>query len=380
MRRILIINHANPFAKGGGSYATRAYMKAFAEWAGGGADICIDAESPFVEDKTIMAAKYIKVPKRSIFQRVFSIINGDIQRYSSFIENHLAYDNSDYEWAIISGSFEGGALVDLFHRYGIRVLTIHHNYEPEYIFDNTSTPVLKNILRFHAFKLQKKAYKNSNINLFLTNEDIRTCEIQFGITQAMNYLIGVFEFDNIPLLPNTLKNEYPVYVITGQLNNAQGIDSIEYFLNKLLPFIPTTSKIIISGKNPSKGLISKCRKYKNIELVPNPDEMRSVISSGDIYICPTRVGGGLKLRIMDGLKMGLPVIVHKCSARGYDVYQGSPFFKSFITPEEFRKCVEEIENMYYQHSINKGIIYRTYLKTFSYAAGLDRICSIMNKK
>lgn len=89
---------------------------------------------------------------------------------------------------------------------------------------------------------------------------------------------------------------------------------------------------------------------------------------------------GLKLRIMDGLKLGLPVIVHKCSARGYDVYQGSPFFKSFITPEEFRKCVEEIENMYYQHSINKGIIYRTYLKAFSYSAGLDRICSIMNNK
>ena len=29
MRRIIIINHPNPFAKGGGSYATRAYMKDF---------------------------------------------------------------------------------------------------------------------------------------------------------------------------------------------------------------------------------------------------------------------------------------------------------------------------------------------------------------
>ena len=380
MRRIIIINHANPFAKGGGSYATRAYMKAFAEWADGGADICIDAESPFVEDKTIIAAKYIKVPKRPFIQRALSVVNGDIQRYSSFMKNHLEQNPCNYEWAIISGTFEGGALVDLFHNYGVKVVTIHHNYEPEYIYDNTSTLLLRNILRHHAYNLQKKAFENSDINLFLTNEDMCTCEKKYGTTRAKNELIGVFEFDKIPPLPDVQKNDNPVFVITGQLNNAQGIDSIMYFFKELYRFIPNTSKIIISGKNPSNGIITECRKHSNIDLIPNPEDMRPIISSGDFYICPTRVGGGLKLRILDGLKLGLPAIVHRCSARGYDAYHNSPLFKTFGTPEEFGDCVNDLLSKYHQNAIDKKYTYSTYLDAFSYATGLNRVNSIMNNK
>ena len=76
--------------------------------------------------------------------------------------------------------------------------------------------------------------------------------------------------------------------------------------------------------------------HSNVELIPNPEDMNKVIGSGDIYICPTRVGGGLKLRIMDGLKLGLPVITHDCSSRGYDAFYGTPYLKSFSNKEGFK--------------------------------------------
>ncbi len=378
MKRIIIINHANPFAKGGGSYASRAYMKAFAEWAEGGADICIDAESPFVEDSTILAAKYIKVEKRSFFKRVLSLINGDIQRYTSFIKKHLSKRQNCYEWAVISGATEGGALIDYFHSYGIKVVTIHHNYEPEYVYDNTSIPILKNLLKFHSFNLQKKAYRESDINLFLTYEDAQRCEREYGPNAAINKLIGVFEYNKIPPLPSSTKNESPVFIITGLLDNAQGIDGVEYFFHELFTYIPQKCKVIISGRNPSKSIRALCSQYDNVQLVPNPDDMRPVISAGDFYICPTRVGGGLKLRVLDGLRLGLPAIVHKCSARGYDIYRDSQFFRVFENSEQFKTCVEDFCAMYQASEIDKKSIYETYNDSFSYEVGLKRVRTIMS--
>lgn len=378
MRRIIIINHANPFAKGGGSYASRAYMKAFAEWAEGGADICLDAESPFVEDPTILAAKYIKVVKRSFFKRALSLINGDIQRYTSFIKKHLSKGQYNYEWAVVSGAAEGGALVDYFHSYGIKVVTIHHNYEPEYIYGNTSIPILKSLLKYHSYNLQKKAYRESDINLFLTNEDAQRCEREYGVNTAANKIIGVFEFNKIPPLPHSTKNESPVFIITGQLDNAQGIDGVEYFFHELFTYIPQKCKVIISGRNPSKSIRELCSRYNNVQLIPNPDDMRPVISAGDFYICPTRVGGGLKLRVLDGLKQGLPAIVHKCSSRGYDVYNDSRFFKVFENPEQFKTCVEDFGAMFQANEIDKKSIYETYIDSFSYEVGLNRVREIMS--
>lgn len=53
MKKILFINHSDPFAKGGGSYASHAYTKAFADWGQGNIDICIMAESKCPIDKSI---------------------------------------------------------------------------------------------------------------------------------------------------------------------------------------------------------------------------------------------------------------------------------------------------------------------------------------
>ena len=93
--------------------------------------------------------------------------------------------------------------------------------------------------------------------------------------------------------------------------------------------LPNGSEVIISGRNPDQRIIDTCSKISNVRLIPNPKDMSDIIRMADIYICPTRLGGGLKLRIMDGLRLGLPIITHSCSARGYDVFKNTGFFYSF---------------------------------------------------
>lgn len=378
MKKILFINHSDPFAKGGGSYASHAYTKAFADWGQGNIDVCIMAESKCPIDKSIKVCDYVKVPKRSFIERVFSLFTGDIQRYSAFIKKHLKENPKTYGMAVLNGSYEGGALVDICHQYGMKVVTIHHNYDPEFAYDNINIPIYKNVYRHHVYNLQKKAYKKSDINLFLTNEDIIRCSLEFGETKAQNDLLGVFEFSKIPELKERIhKNHTLTFIITGSLCTVQGIDGLSYFFNELYSYLPLDCRIIISGRSPTKEVVDMCASRNNVDLIPNPEVMSEVISSGDVYICPTRVGGGLKLRIMDGLKLGLPVITHKCSARGYDAFNDSPCFQSFSTPEEFGNSVKEIIALYNKGLISPQKVYNKYVNTFSYSAGLNRLKEIL---
>lgn len=376
MAYILIINHSNPFAHGGGSYACHAYTKAFAEWAAGNADLLIDTENQFPLDDSIRLKNCYKVSQRPLIERFLSIINGDIQRYSRFIKQHLKKYPNRYSHAIINGSFEAGALVDLFHKYNIKVVSIHHNYDPDFVRDNYKH--LTSIFVHHAYNLQKRAYLKSDCNLFLTQDDIVKCKRVYGVNKCINELIGVFEFDKIPSYLFHKINERIKFVITGSLCTVQGIDGVTYFFKNLYKYLPSDSEIIVAGRSPSNEIVTTCKQYKNVTLIANPDNMKDVISNGDIYICPTRLGGGLKLRIMDGLKLGLPVVTHACSARGYEAFCGTNFFFSFSDPIEFSNSINTVVNNLRNNLISSRMVYETYVKLFSYESGVEKVKNIMN--
>lgn len=379
-KRLLIINHSDPFANGGGSFASHAYCKAFSDIASGNIDICIFEDSIWPIDESIRVQTYYKVKQRSIIERSLSIFNGNIQRYSGFAKKLLANKASLYDFVVMNGSYEGGGLVDLFHRYGIKVITIHHNYDPEYAYDNMSIPVFRSLYKYYVFKLQKKAYLKSDLNLFLTNEDMQTCREKFGKTNAKASVVGVFDFKEPDIVQlSTQRREVLTFIITGSLCTVQGVDGIKYFFNVLYKHLPVNSKVIIAGRSPKDEVIKLCARHPNVELIPNPHNMMEVISTGDIYICPTRLGGGLKLRVMDGLKMGLPVITHFCSARGYDAFENSPFFKSFNTEDEFKCILNAMVENCYNNNISKKDVYECYIGAFSYKSGLERLKNILNE-
>lgn len=381
MGKVLFISNCDPFGIGGGSFATRAYVKAFSEALGGDSYILLPEEGASKTDDSIMVKQYIRVRKRSIIQKSLALITGDVQRYSDVVKKMIRRMPGEFTHVVCNGSMSSGALIDFFHSENVKVITIHHNFEHEYFKDNPTVGCFKSLFVHHISSLERKAYLNSDYNIFLTKEDQNTFERVYGASFGANKTLGVFEFNEVPSLPDCKHTEMDkelTVVITGQLFHEQSVDSILYFLNDLYQYIPPKSRVIISGKRPSHVLIEKCKSFPNIELIPNPDNMQDIIMQGDIYLCPTRQGGGLKLRIMDGLRLGIPVITHERSARGYDVFYNRNYFKTFANNSEFQNAVNYIVNQYKEGNIDKGSIYNDYVKNFSYQSGLQRVRKMLN--
>lgn len=375
MKKALFLTPMDPTGIGGGSFATHAYLRSISEILEGNVDILLADCWSNDMDKNINVDKIFKACKRSAFNTVMSVLTGEIQRFSEPAKIIIKENHSRYSFFVSNGSSISGNLVEIAKRNGIKIVTIHHNYEPEYFRDNYSG-LNKLLYMPHVKRLERKAYMNSALNLFLTQQDLEKFRDVYGECEGRCEVIGVYEYGDY-VNQNVIENkkECITFVITGSLCTLQGIDGIMYFFSTLYPSLPVNSNVIIAGRNPSPEIIDECAKHPNVELIANPVDMTKVISSGDVYICPTRHGGGLKLRVMDGLKLGLPVITHSCSARGYDKMFETGCVKSFDTKDEFEQAVNEICNN--ASGYKKEDIIEKYKSLFSYESGKQRMKSAL---
>lgn len=107
--------------------------------------------------------------------------------------------------------------------------------------------------------------------------------------------------------------------------------------------------------------------------------MASVISKGQIYLCPIRLGSGIKVRITDDLRAGLPVIAHKVSARGYSDFIEKGYMLSFESKEEFADALRTMIN----RIDSKPGIYQDirsyYVNSHSFACGVSKLKIVLKQ-
>ena len=371
---ILYILRHNPWGIGGGCYASRCYLDAFTIlFADAHIDVCLCAE--YLPDRDMTTeypnVRFIEVTERRLWDKVMSPLTGLLHRFDSIARNLL--ENKQYDYCIFDHNSIAGPLAELCKKKSVKSIVINHNCEYEYYRDNHNSLHRMLFLR-HVSRAEKQSFLKCDYNIFLTEEDKELFGKLYGESKTMSFVTGCFEFKkNANAYKNQNENEENrgngnmKLVISGTIGNMQNMDGIRFFLNDLLPSVPNDAEVIITGKNPPLNLNEEIRelnsrsKYAQIILIPNPTNIKDIVEDCDIFICPTRLGGGIKLRVMDGLKSGLPVIAHKVSARGYSMFAEKGMLWSFVDKEGFKDGLKQIIT-----NIANGDIKKKQIKEYAY--------------
>ena len=351
----------------GGGLAMKAYYNALCHLYPG----MVDAVMP--EEYCVNQYSHlIKAPKRNLWQM---ITGGSMHRYKNFIKNYLNNNKEKYHICVINGGIYAGDMMDMIHGFGLKIMVIHHNFEREYHLDNKDLWTLKGHYAGFVVHNEKRAYKKADVNCFLTNDDIKLFENEYG-KRDNNCLVGVFEPDNNPLPVVKMNEEENIIGITGSMNSLQtqeGIMDLKYNYYFWIEKNLRDWNLIIAGRDPSEKIRDFASANNDrIQLIPNPDDMSQVIDKCRIFLCPTNVGGGLKLRVMDGLRQGLPVIAHKISARGYDPFLKTDFFAVYDNLDSFKEGLTKLTKMDYNIQLKKHI-QEEYTKLFGFEQGTRRM-------
>lgn len=313
--------------------------------------------------------------KRSKLKKGIDTYFGRIHRFGEFVRDFLRKNTFDIIFIDHSFTASSGVIKTIM-KTNCKIVTLHHNVESNYIKDNKQSILFRYPYNYFSLRAEHNAIINSNLNLTLTEAD-KACFSKKYIKQKNTFeVMGIFEYadrdTNVTCTPDTQN-----FVISGSLSARQTETALIAFITDYIPVLNNLCphcKVIITGRNPSKTLINACNRFDNIILVPNPDNLLKEIAKGSYYICPLFTGSGIKLRIMDALYLGLPVIAHDISVKGYENIVNNNFMFGYNNIESFRHAVKQVLPIKEYTEIRE-----CFLSTFSFMAGRNRLLSILKR-
>ena len=371
--RVLIVTHNYLTGFGGGAYGARAYINAFAALyddvtllyparTEGEPLTEIDSRIRRIEvvDHASKAAKVVRLAFRGVphrFEEPFARLLQE-ERFDMIV-----FQNSKCSARLIRKARQTGA----------RTVVVHDNYEWEYTRDNT--PFLQLPLLLPAVvRTERTAVREADVNLALTPDDADLLLRHYGKgMKGRMELLGAFEYRSIEPCPATT-TESSVFAITGNLGARQTLDSLLPWLETYYPLLKREipeAELIVAGKDAGEEL-KRLLDRLGIEFVDTPPDMSVVLNRAKYYICPVNCGGGVKLRVMDGLRTGLPALVHRVSARGYESLEGVSLFV-YDSPESFVKSLREM----LAAPCSAAFRQEAYKARFSFEAGVQRLRNIL---
>lgn len=126
-------------------------------------------------------------------------------------------------------------------------------------------------------------------------------------------------------------------VFVGTMNWYPNIDAMQLFLREIWPQLRARvpdATMDIAGSNPPEDLVRLARSLPGVTVHGYLPDVRPLIDSAAVFVCPIRDGGGTKLKILDAFAMRKCVVAHPIACEGIDVTAGTDVVLA-STPDEF---------------------------------------------
>lgn len=363
MKKVLFLTRHYLSDNNGGANATKGFVHAFARLFD---DLVLIYPEHDNEDNSNFVPQSVKcIPcfdHRSKIQKGLDVYRGRLHRLTDFVRRHLG--GCKYDIIVIDHSLTAASLIESIKATGAKIITIHHNVERFYMKDNLPPLAYRLPMMYYSSKAETAALLASDINFTLTENDAQVFVSWYPQRNLHVHNIGICEFRHLADKSFPLKKKGRTFIITGSLcfkqSNRPIVEFMKNYYEILLKACPDC-KLIIAGRNPSMEILDICRDKQNVMVIGNPEDMNVLLEGADYYLCPINAGSGIKLRVIDGLKHGLPILCHSVSAVGYETFRNNRQLFEYNDQNSFYTSV----NQMLMADINPNDIYNTFKEEFS---------------
>lgn len=138
------------------------------------------------------------------------------------------------------------------------------------------------------------------------------------------------------------------------------VDACTWFLKEIWPLVSYLDiEVHLIGKNPTEGLLKE-NNNKNVFVHGFVEDISSYLEDADIFIVPLREGGGIRVKILEAMNWGIPVISTSKGCEGLPYSYGENILVA-NTPQEFSECIIQLyDNLALRKKLSSNA--RTYLE------------------
>jgi glycosyltransferase involved in cell wall biosynthesis len=185
----------------------------------------------------------------------------------------------------------------------------------------------KKMLRYEA-KICKKFY-----NITISPEDKKALLAMIPEARVEDIPCGIETPEIIPMRPNGPR-EYTLTFL-GSMDWAPNEDGILWFIQEIWPTLKgkyPQLKLQLVGRNPSDAI--KAIADDKIVVTGFVKEVIPYLKNTDVFIVPLRMGSGMRIKILEAMSLGLPIVT---TTIGYEGIAAEPdiHLKVADNPSEF---------------------------------------------
>lgn len=126
-----------------------------------------------------------------------------------------------------------------------------------------------------------------------------------------------------PGLPDSLPLEHPALLFTGKMDFRPNTDACLWFHRHVWPLVRarTQARLYIVGKNPPARL-KPLWDDPSVTVSGYVPDILPYFGGADVYIAPLRIGGGTRLKVLEAMAAGLPLVSTTLGVEGIALSPG----------------------------------------------------------
>ena len=258
-------------------------------------------------------------------------------------------------------------------------IIISYAYWAELIRENKHLKEAKLIIDTHDFLTsQFQNQKRFNLGKYFNKEVelLNLFQKIWVISSDENYVFSQFVSSDVITIPHALEVKFQlnstkkydlVYVASS---NEHNVKSAKWFFEEVYPKLNTTLSICVVGK-----INEYIPELPNVTKIHFLEDLNQVYSESRVAICPMLSGTGLKIKVVEALSYGLPVV---CNPRGIDGLINKTNNGCLVTVDAsiFSKYIEQLltdNNFYEQQQALAKNFFANYLSTEVVYSELDNV-------
>jgi glycosyltransferase involved in cell wall biosynthesis len=209
-----------------------------------------------------------------------------------------------------------------------RVLVMAHNVESmiwQRYWENERHPlkrwyIARQWRKFQTF--ERRALQTAARTVAVSHIDAEVFRTAFGVERVEVVDNGV---DTEFFRPGATVRETGRVLFLGSLDWRPNLNAIELLLDDVFPAVlqsEPAARLTIVGRHPPAWLRRRVESMAHVELHADVADVRPFLAQSALMVVPLRIGGGSRLKILEALASGLPVVSTRVGAEGLHLEAG----------------------------------------------------------
>jgi polysaccharide biosynthesis protein PslH len=186
-------------------------------------------------------------------------------------------------------------------------------------YENESHPLKRWYIKqqwrkFSSF--ERRVFQRADRVVAVTQDDAAILRNQFGVERVavVDNGVDVAQYENVAgrRVPDRL-------LYLGALDWRPNLDALQILLDRVFPAVlkeQPTATLCIVGRSPPAWLAQRVQTLAGVELHADVPDVRPFLGDCGVLAVPLRIGGGSRLKILEALASGLPVVASRVGAEG----------------------------------------------------------------